>query len=201
MSRWRGGTNAPRNEPQAGLNERSGIMRLFFALWPPESVALALAGQAEVLAQQYGGKATRCETIHLTLAFLGEVDEALLPAAIQAAQAVRGAHFVLTVDRLGYWRHNRLIWAGCAAPDMALQQLVIALREQLREVSIGCDERLRFTPHLTLVRKVPGACRPVELATIEPVAWTCERFVLVCSRLTSAGSDYSMVAEFPLASR
>ena len=78
---------------------------------------------------------------------------------------------------------------------------VIALREQLREVSIGCDERLRFTPHLTLVRKVPGACRPVELATIEPVAWTCERFVLVCSRLTSAGSDYSMVAEFPLASR
>ena len=187
------------NERCAGLGKRSGGMRLFFALWPPESAASALAGQAEQLAQQYGGKATRRETIHLTLAFLGEVDEALFPAAIQVAQAVRGKFFVLTVDRLGYWRHNQLLWAGCTAPEMALQHLVVALREQLRGVSIGCDQRLCFTPHLTLVRKVPDTCRPVDLVPIEPVAWTCQHFVLVRSRLTSSGSNYSVVAEFPLA--
>ncbi len=174
-------------------------MRLFFALWPPESAAQALAGQSEVLARQYGGKATRAETIHLTLAFLGEVDEALLPAAIQAAQAVKGKSFELTIDRLGYWRHNRLLWAGCTSQPEQLQMLVGALREQLRAVSICCDEKQRFTPHLTLVRKVPDIRGQVDLAVIEPMTWRCSNFVLVCSQLISAGSDYSTVAEFSLA--
>ena len=199
MLRRRGGTNELQNEPQAGLNERSGIVRLFFALWPPESAALALAGQADRLALRYSGKATRRETIHLTLAFLGEVDEALLPAAIRAAQAVTAKAFVLTIDRLGYWRHNRLLWAGCASPAKALQGLVAELREQLRAASIGCDERLRFTPHLTLVRKVPDISGPLDLAAIEPITWRCRSFVLVGSRLTSAGSDYAAMAEFSLA--
>lgn len=175
-------------------------MRLFFALWPPESVAQALAGQADALVRQYGGKATRTETIHLTLAFLGEVDEALLPAAIQAAREVRGGAFELTIDRLGYWRHNRLLWAGCASQARELQTVVGTLREQLRAVSICCDEKQRFTPHLTLVRKVPDMRGPVELAAIEPISWSCRSFVLVCSQLTSAGSDYSSVAEFLLTS-
>ena len=174
-------------------------MRLFFALWPPESAAQALAGQADALAQQYGGKVTRRETIHLTLAFLGEVGEALLPAAIQAAQMVRGECFALTIDHLGYWRNNRLLWAGCASPARELQRLVGALREQLRAVSICRDEKQRFTPHLTLVRKVPDMPGSVELAAIEPITWPCRSFVLVCSQLTSAGSDYSAVAEFSLA--
>lgn len=174
-------------------------MRLFFALWPPESTAQALAGQADALVRQYGGKATRTETIHLTLAFLGEVDEALLPAAIRAAQVVKGKSFELTIDRLGYWRHNRLLWAGCAAQSAELQMLVGTLREQLRAVSICCDEKQRFTPHLTLVRKVPDIRGQVDPAAIEPMTWRCSSFVLVCSQLTSAGSDYSAVAEFSLA--
>jgi len=174
-------------------------MRLFFALWPPESVAQALAGQADALVRHYGGKATRKETIHLTLAFLGEVDDTLLPATIQAAQVVRGRSFALTIDRLGYWRHNRLLWAGCSSPAEELQILVENLREQLRAVSILCDEKQRFTPHLTLVRKVPDRRGAVGLAAIEPITWLCTSFVLVCSRLASAGSEYSAVAEFSLA--
>lgn len=174
-------------------------MRLFFALWPLESAAQALARKADMLAQHYGGKAMRRETIHLTLAFLGEVDEALLPAAIQAAQAVSGESFELTIDRLGYWRHNRLLWVGCASQPTELHTLVGALREQLRAVSICCDEKQRFTPHLTLVRKVPDLRGAVDLPAIRAITWPCSSFVLVRSKLTSAGSDYSAVAEFSLA--
>jgi RNA 2',3'-cyclic 3'-phosphodiesterase len=118
---------------------------LFF-LVAPEPVRAALAGQADVLALHYGGKATRPETIHLTLAFLGEVDESLLPVAIRAAQTVSGRPFELTVDRLGYWRHNRLLWAGCASRKKELQMLVGKLREQLRAASICCDERHPLYP-------------------------------------------------------
>ena len=77
--------------------------------------------------------------------------------------------------------------------------LVETLREQLRAVSICRDEKQRFTPHLTLVRKVPDIRGQVDFAAIEPITWQCRRFVLVCSQLTSAGSDYSAVAEFSLA--
>ena len=38
-------------------------MRLFFALWPPEHVAAALAAEADALARKFGGKPTRQETV------------------------------------------------------------------------------------------------------------------------------------------
>ena len=84
-------------------------MRLFFALWPPAPVARSLANQADALAERSGGRATRRETIHLTLAFLGDVGEAQLPEVLETARAVAAAPFELKLDRLGFWRHNRLI--------------------------------------------------------------------------------------------
>ena len=175
-------------------------MRLFFALWLPEELAQTLAEQAHLLARQYGGTATRQETIHLTLAFLGEVDEARLPSVLQAAHAVSAAPFALTVDRLGFWRHNRLLWAGCSAPAPGLLVLVESLRERLRASSIACDEAPRFAPHLTLVRKVRAYQHrgPPDLPTLEPLGWPCGSFFLVRSQPTSAGSGYFTVAEFPL---
>jgi len=171
-------------------------MRLFFALWPSAELAERLAAEADGLARRFGGKATRLETIHLTLAFLGEVDDAQLPAVIEAGRLVRAAPFELTVDCLGYWRHNRLLWAGCSAVAQPLQELVNALREQLRVAGLACDESQRFAPHLTLLRKVPGAMSSADLPALQPLSWRCGEFVLVRSRLTETGSDYLAVAEF-----
>jgi len=176
-------------------------MRLFFSLWPSEQMARELAEQAIFLARRYGGKATRQETIHLTLAFLGEVDEALLPSVISAARSVRVEPFTLTVDCLGYWRHNRLLWAGCSSPAPELFTLVEALRSRLRAASFACDDSFLFAPHLTLVRKVAdGRAERVvrDLPAIAPVFWPCGSFDLVASRLASAGADYVAVAGFPL---
>ena len=173
-------------------------MRLFFSLWPPEPVARVLAEQARLLAQQCGGKATRQETVHLTLAFLGEVDDVLLPSVIQAARVVRAAPFRLTVDCLGYWRHNRLLWAGCSSPAPELLILVEALRSRLHAASIACDESLRFAPHLTLVRKVVDGRAAQDFPDIAPLSWPCCGFDLVASRLASAGADYTAVAGFSL---
>ena len=171
-------------------------MRLFFALWPPESVAETLAAEAHALAHRFGGKATRRETIHLTLAFLGEVDDARLPQVIEAARGVRAGPFELRIDRLGYWRHNRLIWAGCSAEAPPLRELADALRERLRAAGTPGDEAQGFVPHLTLVRNARVAA-PAELPALEPLAWRCEGFVLVRSRRTEAGAGYLAVAEFP----
>ncbi len=171
-------------------------MRLFFALWPPVPVARSLASQADTLAKKFGGRATRQETIHLTLAFLGDVGEKQLPAVLETAGEVVVTPFELAIDRLGFWCHNRLIWAGCGATPPALEILVNGLREGLRAASLPCDAAQAFVPHVSLVRKV-GDRRPV-LPEFTPLSWACDRFVLVRSQLGTAGAGYSTVAEFPL---
>ena len=54
-------------------------MRLFFALWPSLTAAEKLAATATEAARRIGGRATRRETLHLTLAFLGEVADEHVP--------------------------------------------------------------------------------------------------------------------------
>jgi 2'-5' RNA ligase len=172
----------------------TAVMRLFFALWPPEHVARALAAEARVLARRFGGKATREETVHMTLAFLGELGDERLPEVIAVARRVRAEPFDLLVDRLGVWRHKRLIWAACPA-TAPLRALARDLRERLRAADVACDEPGRFVPHLSLVRRAGDM--PPELPAIEPLSWPCGGFALVRSRLTEAGPDYLDVAEFP----
>ena len=65
---------------------RSGAMRLFFALWPAREMADALTDWAAPIAGQSGGRLTRAETIHMTLAFLGNVPDSSLPRACAAAR-------------------------------------------------------------------------------------------------------------------
>ena len=84
-------------------------MRLFFALWPSPEAARALGEWARAVRRESGGRATRDETIHLTLAFLGEADP---EKAIAAARPVRGQAFDLPVDTALYWPRQRIVWAG-----------------------------------------------------------------------------------------
>ena len=178
-------------------------MRLFFALWPPVGAARKLARIALAAASTLGGKATRQNTIHLTLAFLGEIEEAKLPLLIQTAEGLHAAPFSVEVDRLGYWRHNQLLWAGSASPSAPLNELVDTLRDALAKAGFHVDgEQRRFIPHLTLVRKLPEpsipAARPIELPEIDPVRWRCTRFVLVRSQTADGGPSYEILADFPL---
>ncbi len=175
-------------------------MRLFFALWPSASARQRLAAVAASCAGSEGGRATRLETIHLTLVFLGEVPDAQLSSVIEAGRAIQLAPFDVRIDRLGYWRHNRLLWAGCASQPPSLLVLAEALRQELMVAGVVfVEDKRSFMPHLTLVRKVPEVCAAESLPDIEPITWHCSSFALVESQLTSTGSAYRTVAEFPLA--
>lgn len=176
--------------------------RLFFALWPPADVVDGLGELAVAAAQRFGGQPSRRETLHMTLAFLGEVAESEIPALIAAGHRVAAAPFSLQIDRLGFWRHNRLLWAGCA-PDAGLDALVAALGQNLAAAGHALPGRSRaFTPHLTLVRKLPVTTSLEAVADFPCTglpAWPCTRFVLVASQLSASGSSYSPLAEFTLA--
>lgn len=171
-------------------------------------MAERLGDIADDAAQSFGGRATRRETIHLTLAFLGNVPEARLPELCAAAARVRGEPFSLTIDRLGFWPHNHLLWAGCPVPVAPLGELFDRLGQALglagfKGGETGQDGKKGrdFVPHITLVRRVPAATAPSEtrpLPLVGALPWDCARFVLVRSTLSAAGSDYRIIGEFPL---
>lgn len=193
----------PAEAPAPAALAPGATARLFFALWPPAVLAGQLGAVARQAALELGGRATRPETIHLTLAFLGDVAEARLPELCRAAAAIRGKTFGLGIDCLACWPHKHLLWAGCSVPPPALRQLHSSLGEGLAGLGLRPDDsRHTFTPHLSLVRRLPEALALSERSWPLPICrldWPCQRFVLVRSRLSSVGPDYQILAEFPLA--
>lgn len=173
------------------------IVRVFFALWPSATLAAQLGEIARQQAAVAGGKATRPETIHLTLAFIGNLPETRLAELIAAVQGLSAPGFTLTLDQLGHWSHKRLAWAGCQQPPAALASLVTALHQRLQQATFTVD-RLpgQFFPHVTLVRKTTQAAPSGPLQP--PLRWPCSEFVLVRSHLSAAGSDYEILARWPL---
>ena len=171
-------------------------MRLFFALRPPRVAAGQLAAIARTCAGQFGGQPSREETIHLTLAFLGDMTEAQISPLVENAQRLRLPPFDLDINCLGSWAHNRLLWAGCTALPPELQRLADSLHDLVREMDPG-GKRRRFMPHLTLVRKLTVIGEELNMPKIEPIHWSCTGFVLVQSRL-SAAPKFQAVSEFPL---
>jgi len=173
---------------------------VFFALWPSAEVADRLADMAGKAVARFGGRATRRETIHLTLAFLGEVPESRLPELCAVADGVQGQSFTMSLDRLGFWRHNHLLWAGSQAPVASLGELVSCLRNALANAGFTVDaEQQGFVPHVTLVRKIPASAGLLEnqqFASFESLAWRADRFVLVRSSLSPSGSEYLILREF-----
>lgn len=150
-------------------------------------------------AEEFGGRPTQPETIHLTLAFLGETPVSRLPELRVLAQGIRAEAFVLSIDRLGSWQHNHLFWAGCSDVPEQLADLHGRLQAALSGAGFpGDPPGRRFTPHVTLLRKVPAGASPDQLPVPERLSWSCERFVLVQSEPTSAEHRYRILGEYPL---
>ncbi len=189
-------------ESRQQVTAKRATARVFFALWPSAESAGELGQIAREAAARFGGRATRPESIHLTLAFLGNVPEARLPALLAVAAAVSAEAFTLSINRLDFWAHNHLLWAGCSAPPAQLAELVSTLCEALRVAGFKTGRAGgEFSPHVSLVRRVPAgavssADCPLPVGTLR---WPCSRFVLVRSQLSATGSNYRIIGEFPLA--
>jgi 2'-5' RNA ligase len=171
----------------------STVARVFFALWPESGVRDALAVLARDVRMECGGRATRPDTIHLTLFFVGEVERNRISDLQVAADAVRSAPFELVIDRLGYFRRARIAWAGAACPA-ALASLVTQLTGQLAVQGIESEDR-PYVPHITLARE---AVHKPTRTSFDPVIWRARDFVLVESVRAGSASAYEIVQRWGL---
>jgi RNA 2',3'-cyclic 3'-phosphodiesterase len=165
-------------------------MRIFFAIWPPARAARALAQWAREAQRLTGGTLTAEEKIHLTLAFLGEADQ---DRAIRAARKVEGKPHDLPIEDARYWRDNHIVWAGPRDTPPPLAALFKRLELALFKEDFILERR-PFTAHVTLIRKA----RAAELPPLPAIDWPVREFLLVRSKLSSAGSAYERLERFAL---
>lgn len=132
-------------------------MRTFIAIELEEEVKEHLAEvQAETQKLCRRGNFTPKENFHLTLHFLGEVQEADLEYLQEAIYetARRNRPFTLTLDRIGFFpRGNKgILWAGLERSSQ-LQRLFSTLEKSLEQQGFA-RERKGLSPHITLGREV-----------------------------------------------
>jgi len=163
--------------------------RLFFALWPDAAACAGLAAWSRELRALCGGRALQPQDLHLTLAFLGSVDAERIGAIERAAAEVAPRAATLVLDRPGYWKHNRIVWAGASRPPPELESLVADLRGALARSGVAFDAK-RFVSHVTLLR---DARDPTALPVLEPVSWEIRGFVLAGSSQRPGGGRYEIL--------
>lgn len=132
--------------------------RLFVALVPPATVRAELAALATPLA---GVRWTPEENLHLTLRFIGEVDEATQARYEESLTRLHVEPFILPVGGVGLFPTRgpaKVLWAGVGNGHTRLYQL----RKQVDEALLAVDPGLvvnSFHPHFTLGRIGDGTDR------------------------------------------
>lgn len=170
------------------------MKRLFFALWPDEPTRNDLVVNTSEVVSSSSGRPVLPQNLHMTLAFLHNVDEHLLPCVCEAAGRAGGEPFDLTLDHLDFWSRAKILWLGPSDPPSALAELVERLWQELGSCGFTPEKRA-FRPHVTLARK---AVNPLHEMTVTPIKWSVNSFVLVESITGRRQAEYQVLAEWSL---
>lgn len=170
-------------------------MRLFAAVLPPEDVAEELAAEVARLRRLPGAEGLRWTGRpgwHFTLAFYGEVDDALVPALTErlGRAASRTEPFALALGGGGQFGRGRALWAGADGDVRALGVLAGRAEAAARKAGIDMGEHRRYKPHLTVARSRDGIdVRPfvARLRAFRSRTWTVAELALVRSNLPVSG--------------
>lgn len=182
-------------------------MRLFVAIPVSEPIREhAAAIKRELEQSRPDVKWVEAENYHLTLKFLGEVEAEYLDAIISKLQMAAQAcpPYVLETRGVGFFpNHNRprVIWAGIKGEINKSEFLGERIDTYLAELGFDPEKRRSF--HLTLGRvRSDLGLDELRLKTAgvnkrgDSVSFHVDRFLLMLSKLTPRGPQYSIVESY-----
>lgn len=170
-------------------------MRLFAAVLPPARAVGELATAVDLRVRGLPGASelrwTEQAGWHFTLAFMGEVDDALVPELRRrlAEAARRTEAFSLRLRGGGHFG-GRALWAGAAEGVAELRRLAERADAAARRSGLPMEEHRAYRPHLTLARtrtETDLAPYATALDGFEGTPWEVGELALVRSRLPLAG--------------
>lgn len=163
-----------------------GMKRLFFALWPDQNTRQQCHEIAQTLHVQ--GKPVTASNLHVTLVFLGNIDQPRQIAITKAANKIDIQPMHLIFNHLCFWKKPAVICLVAEQGDSALSSLASQLSSAARQLEIVVDER-PYNPHVTLLRKA----KTLVNVDFTPIHWQADSFCLVESCSTPTGVKYRVI--------
>ena len=151
-------------------------------------------------------------TFHVTLQFLGDVDDRDLAGVCRAVAAVAAGEppFRLSVSGLGAFptpRRPKILWAGLGAGEDEVRRLFASLEPPLTELGVYRKEDRPYSPHLTLGRaKTEEAGQLLVPELTKYRAWEggeteVTEVVVFSSELRQTGPEYAVIGRGRLKGR
>jgi RNA 2',3'-cyclic 3'-phosphodiesterase len=177
------------------------MIRLFTAVAIPAEVG------DHLLPRQHGIEGARWrprEAFHITLKFIGDVQETQAADLDEELQTIAAPAFDLELAGVGHFGEGveiHAVWAGVGeSPD--LRRLAKANEAAARRAGLQPETRL-YTPHVTLAYlkrpPVPEVAAWIQANNLlHSPPFHIDRFGLYSSWRTSEGSAYRLEAEYPL---
>ncbi|WP_353684139.1 RNA 2',3'-cyclic phosphodiesterase [Thermodesulfovibrio sp. 3907-1M] len=184
-------------------------MRLFIAIQLPREIKEFLAELTSFKSTIDGVNIVQKENFHITLKFLGEVEEKIIPDLISTLKSLSSefSNFTLKITTPGVFPDKikpRVIWIGTENTE-TLRRLAERIDEETASLGFQREER-QFKSHITLARVKNHRNGKYFFEKILKkfsensfnFQFEVKEFVLMKSTLTAKGSIYSVLERFPL---
>lgn len=152
-----------------------------------------------------GVRPVRPAQVHLTLHFLGEVDDEGQASLCKSLAQVRYEPFLIAIRGTGVFPPRgrpTVLWAG-VAESARLAELHAAIGTAIESCGLEVERRT-YVPHITLARLTPAVPRAWaarvlhETAGLEVDGLVVDRFHLYESRRLDGATEHSVMATYPL---
>src|SRR5438270_4484758 len=179
-------------------------MRIFIALDIPGEIRARLAEymeRARALATE--ARWARIEGLHVTLKFVGQVDDAVVEQIKAALRSIKAAPFEVKFTSVGFFPNPnaaRVFWAGVDGGEQ-LPRLAANIDATLEKLGFPRETK-PYHPHLTLARTSSRPLRELKPLLAEPPpqfgTMTAREFFLYQSQPQKGGSKYTKLERFEL---
>ena len=181
------------------------MIRLFTALIIPEKIKEEVFNYCFDAAENPADFRWEAkEKIHLTLKFIGEIKEELLPRIIEELEFVKNySSLSCTISKFGFFFRNneaKILWCNLDT-DATIVSLVDELNTRLQKFDVEIERR-KFKGHLTILRiknrVSEGFIKRFKDYSFDPIEFKANEIALIQSLLKPTGSEYKVLKIYEL---
>ncbi len=172
-------------------------MRIFISIEIPKGIKKKIVEIQKNL-PEFFGKKIEIENLHLTLKFLGEIDEHIVEKVRSGLKEVKMKKFESEIDSIGVFSEQfvRIVWlhlAGCEELQKEIDKILGDL----------FDKENRFMSHLTIARvknikNREGFLKKLGEIKTPKIKFIVKEFYLMKSELSEEGPKYSIIEKYNL---
>lgn len=175
--------------------------RSFICIDFPDEAIKEVARVQQIIQKgmKFTGKLTELENLHLTLKFLGEIEESKLTEVKQKLSEIKFPEFqakLLNIGTFSYKKDPKIIWIKIGSKEIfELQKQIDLFLEPL------FTKEQRFMSHLTIAR-IKNVKDKIEFNNyiknikIKPIKFQINSFFLKSSELKPLGPIYKTIEEY-----